>query len=97
MKRKEAATEETTRQQTKHVLSSISMEGRKEAYSAFTIINRIGMDDGVQKGSLKIVTHMRCSGRECVNSPQHGDLGGQQKSWFSRPGAEKMIEMKISV
>ena len=26
---------------------------REEAYSAFTIIDRIGMDGGVQKGSLK--------------------------------------------
>jgi hypothetical protein len=33
---------------------SIKGESRKEeAYSAFTIIDRIGMDDGVQKGSLK--------------------------------------------
>ena len=31
---KEAATEETIRQQTKHILSSMSMEGREEAYGA---------------------------------------------------------------
>jgi hypothetical protein len=35
---------------------SIERETRREkAYSAFTIIDRIGMDNGVQKGSLKKV------------------------------------------
>jgi hypothetical protein len=36
----------------------MSIEGEtrnEEAYSAFTIIDRIGINDGVQKGSLKMI------------------------------------------
>ena len=61
-----------------------------QAYSALTIIDRIGMDGGVQKSSLKTgVSYMHRSGREYVDLPQYVDLVGHQKPWFSRSGAEK--------
>ena len=72
----------------------MSIEGeREEAYSAFTIIDSIGVDDGVQKGTLKEVwiICVVVAEKRVRNLPQYEDLGGHQKSCFSKSRAEKKV------
>ena len=88
---KEGVTRESIQQQTEHDSQVEYYVESWEAYGAFTIIDSIRMDDGVQKGTLKkseLYFAPKRYGRE-RNVPQYEDLGGHLKSWLSKSESEE--------